>query len=76
MNVMNANNVITSFLVTEHAVFGELFAEIDRLLPDARTVAEVRLLAQLVEGVLSRHADVEQIRRMRRWIRHWRKRAS
>jgi hemerythrin-like domain-containing protein len=57
---MNANNVITSFLVTEHAVFGELFAEMDRLLPDARTAAEVRLLARLVEGVLSRHADVEQ----------------
>jgi hemerythrin-like domain-containing protein len=41
-------------------VFCELFDEIDRLLPDVRTVAEVRLLGRLVEGVLSRHADVEQ----------------
>jgi hemerythrin-like domain-containing protein len=41
-------------------VFCELFDEIDHLLPDVRTVAEVRLLSRLVEGVLSRHADVEQ----------------
>lgn len=57
---MNPNNVITNFLATEHALFCELFDEIDLLLPDLRTVAEVRLLARLVEGVLSRHADVEQ----------------
>jgi hemerythrin-like domain-containing protein len=57
---MNSNNVITNFLTTEHAVFCELFDEIDRLLPDVQTVAEVRLLGRLVEGVLSRHADVEQ----------------
>jgi hemerythrin-like domain-containing protein len=57
---MNQNNIITNFLTTEHALFCELFDEIDRLLPDVRTVAEVRLLGRLVEGVLSRHADVEQ----------------
>jgi hemerythrin-like domain-containing protein len=57
---MNTDNVITNFLTTEHAVFCELFDEVDRLLPDVRTVAEVRLLGRLVEGVLSRHADVEQ----------------
>ena len=60
MNTMNPNNIITNFLTTEHALFCELFDEIDRLLPDVRTVAEVRLLGRLVEGVLSRHADVEQ----------------
>jgi hemerythrin-like domain-containing protein len=60
MNTMNPNNVITNFLITEHALFCELFDEIDRLLPDVRTAAEVRLLSRLVEGVLSRHADVEQ----------------
>ncbi len=57
---MNQNNIITNFLTTEHSVFCELFDEIDRLLPDVRTVAEVRLFSRLVEGVLSRHADVEQ----------------
>jgi len=60
MNTINTNNIITNFLTTEHAVFCELFDEIDRLLPDVRTVAEVGLLSRLVEGVLSRHADVEQ----------------
>jgi|SRR5208283_795389 len=60
MNTMNPNNIITNFLTTEHAVFCELFDEIDSLLPDVQTVAEVRLLGRLVEGVLSRHADVEQ----------------
>ena len=57
---MNQNNIITNFLTTEHAVFCELFDEIDSLLQDVRTVAELRLLSRLVEGVLSRHADVEQ----------------
>jgi hemerythrin-like domain-containing protein len=60
MNTINTNNIITNFLTTEHALFCELFDEIDRLLPDVRTAAEVRLLSRLVEGVLSRHADVEQ----------------
>jgi hemerythrin-like domain-containing protein len=60
MNTINPNNIITNFLTTEHALFCELFDEIDRLLPDVRTAAEVRLLSRLVEGVLSRHADVEQ----------------
>jgi hemerythrin-like domain-containing protein len=60
MNAINPNNIITNFLTTEHALFCELFDEIDRLLPDVRTAAEVRLLSRLVEGVLSRHADVEQ----------------
>jgi hemerythrin-like domain-containing protein len=60
MNTINTNNIITNFLTTEHALFCELFDELERLLPDVRTVAEVRLLSRLVEGVLSRHADVEQ----------------
>jgi len=57
---MKPNNIITNFLATEHALFCELFDEIDHLLPDVQTVAEVRLIARLVEGVLARHADVEQ----------------
>jgi hypothetical protein len=51
---------VTEFLTNEHAVFCSLFDEIDRLLPDVRTVIEVRLLSRLVEGVLTRHADVEE----------------
>jgi len=51
---------IIDSLIVEHALLVELFDEIDRLLPDLRTVAEVQLLSRLVEGVLSRHADVEQ----------------
>jgi Hemerythrin HHE cation binding domain len=57
---MNSNNIITNFLGVEHAVFCELFDEVERLLPDTRTASEVRLVSRLVEGVLSRHADVEQ----------------
>jgi hemerythrin-like domain-containing protein len=60
MNTIKQNNIITSFLTTEHAVFCGLFDEIERLLPGVRTVAEVRLFSRLVEGVLTRHADVEQ----------------
>jgi hemerythrin-like domain-containing protein len=50
---------IIESLIAEHALLCELFDEIDRLLPDVRTVSEVRLLSRLVEGVLSRHADLE-----------------
>jgi len=60
MNNIKPNNIVANFLTTEHALFCELFDELERLLPDVRTVAEVRLLSRLVEGVLSRHADVEQ----------------
>jgi hemerythrin-like domain-containing protein len=60
MDAMNPNNIIASFLTTKHAAFCELFDEIDRLLLDVRTAAGVRLLSRLVEGLLSRHADVEQ----------------
>jgi len=60
MDAMKSNNIITNFLATEHTVFCELFDGIERLLPEVQTVAEVRLLARLVEGVLSSHADVEQ----------------
>jgi hemerythrin-like domain-containing protein len=51
---------ITESLVSEHGVLSNLFEEIKRLLPEVRTVEEVRLLVRLVEGLLSRHADVEQ----------------
>ena len=52
--------IIIDSLTTEHTLLCRLFDQIGRLLPDVRTVAEVRLLSRLVEGVLSSHADVEQ----------------
>jgi hemerythrin-like domain-containing protein len=51
---------ITDVLTIEHTLLCILFGEIDRLLPEVRTVDEVRLLSRLVEGVLSHHADVEE----------------
>jgi len=51
---------ITDVLTIEHTLLCTLFGEIDRLLPEVRTVDEARLLSRLVEGVLSHHADVEQ----------------
>jgi hypothetical protein len=51
---------ITDALASEHALFCEMFEEIVRLLPDLRTVPEVRVISRLVEGVLLRHASVEQ----------------
>ena len=50
---------ITSYLITEHAVFSALFDQIERLLPDAQSAGEVNRLARLVEGVLTRHRDIE-----------------
>ena len=50
---------IIDALTVEHGLLRELFDEIDRLLPDSRTVSEIQLISRLVEGVLSRHADLE-----------------
>jgi hemerythrin-like domain-containing protein len=50
---------ITETLVTEHRIFLGVFEQIDRLLPDVRTVAEIRRLACLVEGLLERHGGNE-----------------
>jgi len=51
---------ITDILTIEHTQLCLLFDELDRLLPEVRTVEEVRLLTRLVEGMLSHHADVEE----------------
>ena len=50
---------ITETLVTEHRIFLGVFEQIDRLLPGVRTVAEIRRLARLVEGLLERHGSDE-----------------
>jgi len=51
---------ITDVLTIEHTLLCNLFNQVDRLLPEVRTVDEVRLLGRLVEGVLSHHADAEE----------------
>jgi hypothetical protein len=51
---------IIDTLLAEHALFCLLFDEIDNLLPEVRTVSELRLLIRLVEGALSHHANLEQ----------------
>ena len=51
---------ITDVLSSEHRVFTELFDQIERLLPGLATLAEVRLLTTLIEGLLQSHADAER----------------
>jgi hemerythrin-like domain-containing protein len=50
---------ITSYLITEHAVFSTLFDEIERSLPGAQSAGEVNRLARLVEAVLNHHSSIE-----------------
>ena len=50
---------ITETLIAEHGVFTDLFTHIEGLLPDLKTLAEVRLLATLVERLLQSHAEAE-----------------
>ena len=51
---------ITDTLIAEHRVFTDLFDQIESLLPNLTTPAEVKLLATLVERLLQSHADVEK----------------
>ena len=55
----NLVTTITEALTVEHTLLNSLFDEILRLLPDVRTVQELRLLTRLVEGVLAHHAELE-----------------
>lgn len=50
---------ITSYLITEHAVFSALFDEIEPLLAKTKSAREVNQLAKLVAGVLTHHRDIE-----------------
>jgi hemerythrin-like domain-containing protein len=50
---------IIDALTAEHALFNLMFDEINQLLPDVHTVAELRLLTRLVEGLLTHHANLE-----------------
>ena len=52
--------IITEALNIEHRVFTNLFDQVEDLLPTLTTLAEVKLLATLIERSLHSHADVEQ----------------
>jgi hemerythrin-like domain-containing protein len=51
---------ITDTLVAEHRVFADVFDQIESFLPKLTTLAEVKLLARLVEGMLRGHAETEK----------------
>ncbi len=51
--------MITEALTTEHRVFTAIFDHIERVLPEAQRVEEVRLLAGLVEALLRAHSEAE-----------------
>lgn len=50
---------ITEGLIAEHKVFLGLFDQIEKLLPELSTVAEVSAIARLVQGTLEGHAENE-----------------
>ena len=51
---------ITEVLTTEHAIFRVMFDYTDRVLPDLKTITEIKLLAQLAEQMLHGHGESEQ----------------
>ena len=50
---------ITDVLRAEHAVFHNLFDHIEAVLPNIRTLAEVKSLATVVETLLAPHSQTE-----------------
>ena len=50
---------ITEALITEHRVFLSVFDQIERVLPRLTTLAEVKALAGVIEGLLEDHAETE-----------------
>lgn len=50
---------ITEALVTEHRIFLSVFDQIERVLPRLTTLAEVKALASVIEGLLEDHAETE-----------------
>ncbi len=50
---------ITKVLIMEHAVFCEVFDQIERVLAGSISAPEVKLLASVVEGLLRDHAETE-----------------
>jgi hemerythrin-like domain-containing protein len=50
---------ITKALIIEHAVFREVFDQIEQVLAGTPSAAEVKMLASVVEGLLSGHGETE-----------------
>jgi hemerythrin-like domain-containing protein len=51
---------ITEALLAEHVVFHNIFDYIERVLPDVKTLAEVKSLAELMESLLLAHGKAEE----------------
>ena len=50
---------ITETLVHEHAVYREVFDQIERVLAGSQSASEVKLLASVVEVLLTGHGETE-----------------
>ena len=50
---------ITKILIMEHAVFCDMFDQIERILAGTKSADEVKALASVVEGLLVSHAETE-----------------
>jgi hemerythrin-like domain-containing protein len=60
MYVINNQMVsITKVLVMEHAIYNDVFDQIERLLSTPKSTAEVKTLASFVEGLLNTHGETE-----------------
>jgi hemerythrin-like domain-containing protein len=51
---------ITDILLAEHMVFHNVFDHIEDRLPDLKTLAEVKVLAELMENLLRAHGQTEE----------------
>jgi hemerythrin-like domain-containing protein len=51
---------ITKALIMEHAVFRVVFHQVEQVFPKAGSAQEVKLLATVVEGLLSGHGETEK----------------
>jgi hemerythrin-like domain-containing protein len=51
---------ITEALLAEHVVFHNIFDYIERVLPDLKTLAEVKSLAEMMESLLLAHGKAEE----------------
>jgi len=51
---------ITEALLAEHMVFHNVFDHIERVLPNLKSLPEVRALAGLMEGLLRPHSKTEE----------------
>jgi hemerythrin-like domain-containing protein len=58
-NLLTIMCTITQALVMEHAVFCAVFDQVERVFPKLGSAREVKLLATVVEGMLSGHGETE-----------------